>query len=97
MKLGTGTTLWNDQNGAGNTLSATLPNIDASLGATVRDGNSDGAFRSSQAGSWIKNSGDAWVATYGRYLDFSRQNSIYKDNATVRPPSLAVAMFKRTK
>ncbi len=93
QKLSTDRTLWSNENGDGSLLDATLPNVKGDAGAYGRDFNISGLFNRSFVATNIgkKNNG-TWT---NRYFSLARANSIYKDGATVRPPSIKVKMYKR--
>lgn len=92
-----GLTLWNTDTGGGGYISPTLPNVYGSAGCSVGY-NVSGAtpFILTQTGH---NSHNYMGGTnYGNgkmYMNVHNINSTYQDNATVRPASYFVAMFKR--
>lgn len=95
-KLETESTLWTDDDGTGEVLEPTLPNIKGTFGGSGRNigQSSNGPFTIVDQGQCFSNGGNS-VSYYARFMDFSIYNSIYKDGATVRPPAVAVTMFKR--
>ncbi len=80
-------------------LAATLPNLEGYLWAWTNNravGRADGdLFKliTTSTNSATNNNGDQYVAQFN--FNASRKNEIYTDNATVRPPSLAVRVVTR--
>ncbi|MCQ2751838.1 MAG: hypothetical protein MJ189_01885 [Coriobacteriales bacterium] len=105
-KLESGRVLWSDDTGNGSLLGATLPNVRSGFdyqggptgqcaGAYPRDFGANGAFNRFGGAMKFRRSG-SFREYYSKYMDFNHYNSIYQTGATVKPPSIAVTMFKRT-
>lgn len=86
-------TLWSVHDGDGSLVEPTLPNVVGNAGKYLRNGGTSGAF--SQSGIGSQSGGNSKIGWNSRSMDLSRANSIYQNGATVRPPSIAVAIFKR--
>lgn len=94
-KLQTGIVLWNTDDGGELYLAPTLPNIKGSPGANVSNYASvSGPFYAASSGSSKKSSGGSYSAGQ-LYMNLHNANPIYQDDATVRPPSFAVTIYKR--
>ena len=91
-QLPAGYALWTATSGAGETISAGLPNITGSFGGNQDQGPS-GAFYASSTG--VKNSGSS---KYGNIvqLNASRSSGIYGASSTVQPPAYKIYAWKRT-
>lgn len=99
--------LWTATSGAGNTISAGLPNItgsqrfgwtDASGGGSIFGYGGNGSF-------YVSNSGTSYYSTAGASgnhyqntlnIDASRSSSIYGSSTTVQPPAYKVYAWRRT-
>lgn len=91
-KLEAGRTLWNTDDGGLTYLEPTLPNVKGNAGSTMRTTDVASFMTYTYTGGLKSHSTYNW---YVITMDLSRQNSIYKDGATVRPQSISVTVFKR--
>lgn len=83
--------LWTTTSGAGETISAGLPNITGSFGSN-QDQAPNGAFYQSSSG--VKNAG---MYSYGSRVSMnaSRSSSLYGASSTVQPPAYKVYAWRR--
>lgn len=91
-KLNSGYVLWNGDNGGGNYLEPTLPNVSGYAAGVVYK-NMSGPFYTTGGSNQTTYGSNCYV--YQMYFDMHNANPIYQDGATVRPPAIAVTMFKR--
>lgn len=102
-QIGAGYALWTATSGAGNTISAGLPNISGDAQFRRIGGkydsiiSSSGAFSISSGSSSASSSGGG-SSTSTNQLDFnaSSSNSIYGSSSTVQPPAYKVYAWRRT-
>ncbi len=92
-KLDSNRVLWNSDDGGGDYLEPTLPNVSGNAAAIIHKTMS-GPFYASGTSSQKTFGSNCYV--YQMYFNMHDANPIYQDGATVRPPAIAVTMFKRT-
>lgn len=102
LKIGEGYTLWTASSGAGETISAGLPNISGSVTFSTNGQNgfisgASGAFSASTSVGYTV--GTQGAASSSRYKVFnfnaSKSSSIYGSSTTVQPPAYKVYIWKR--
>ena len=91
-QIGAGYALWTANTGAGETISAGVPNITGSFGSN-QDVSPSGAFYNSSTG--VKNSGTSKYASVVQF-NASRSSGIYGASSTVQPPAYKVYAWRRT-
>lgn len=87
--------LWSDSTGAGNLLDPTLPNVKGDAGSNIRGYPTTGPFSYTTSNANQISNGTKYNL-YKMTMNFHNVNTIYQDNATVRPPSITTKMYKRT-
>lgn len=97
-----GYSLWTASSGAGETISAGLPNITASASFTTNGQNgfissTSGAFTSSSSVGYTVGTSGAATSSRNRTLSLnaSRSSSIYGSSTTVQPPAYKIYAYKR--
>lgn len=91
-QIGAGYALWTANTGAGETISAGVPNITGSFGSN-QDVGASGAFYVSSTG--VKNSGTSKYASVVQF-NASRSSGVYGASSTVQPPAYKVYAWRRT-
>ena len=91
--------LWTATSGAGNTISAGLPNLKGNLNRSYGEVNmndSTGVFNNTTSTGYYKNGFcTSWLTGCWQF-DASRYNSIYSDSvSTVQPPAYKVYAWRR--
>jgi len=101
-RISAGYALWTASSGAGETLSAGLPNITGNIcvgGDTFSNTNSNsrvgGAFRPTAKEVSGQESGGGGGKDNGVTFDASRSSGIYGSSSTVQPPAYKVYAYKR--
>lgn len=96
-QIGEGYALWTAISGAGNTISAGLPNIKGDTEFHANKGTRTGALTMDGGGYAVAWQNNTWWSGSGVSLNASRYNSIYSDNvSTVQPPAYKVYAWRRT-
>lgn len=94
-QLSAGYALWTASSGAGDTISAGLPNITGTF-CSVSDAIGDtGSFKYTSSSGFANGQ---WVNQTDRHYSFdaSKSSSIYGNSSTVQPPAYKVYAWKRT-
>lgn len=98
-RLPEGYALWTASSGAGNTISAGLPNLSGAFGGVPVGGGYSGGNGVFSSTSVSTNSTNTWGSSNAKRIDVvfdaSKDNSLYGASSTVQPPAYKVYAWKR--